>query len=292
MKLPMRCSRGALLAAGAGLGVAVLMLVPGNWGTARAQTGGEAPTAAPVLSPTTTPTSTAATTATAVATAAPVVMSVARDAPATVAVPVSGMSLDIKPNTFGTDVIVTFTPLTLTQGDPGSAGSLQSVAEALQALNIPSPPAVALGDSQVVNIFQLQAVSTTTGSDIGGTATELITMAVTVTPEVLALAGNHLANVSLQFFDPATQAWVEVPCVEVGGGLSCSIPHFSTWALVVRKVAPAQATAAPKPANTGAGLPLGSPSGDAGSLLPLTLAVLALGVGGGIGARALRRRAR
>lgn len=264
--------------------VAALALLPGSWQVAVAQTGSPAPTATATFTATPTATSTTLPTT-----------------GGTVTVPNAGLTLNFGQGALGANTKVDFTPLVsvpplsptataLTQGQQTLTAQQTNTAavNALAAQNVPPPPVVASGGGVIQSLFQLDATNTTSNSRVT-VFNAPVTLAIVVPPGTLSLAGGNLANVQVFRFSETTRTWVQVSCTTGAGGLNCSTPGFSLWALVVATqlaAGPAQqAPAGPRPANTGTGV-----ADDSNSLVPMLALVLAAGSLVGVGAYAMRRR--
>lgn len=257
-------ARGRLIASVAAMAIALLALAPGAWSVARAQTAGT-PTPTPTPTSTTVPAGEGSTTE-----------------------PTSDTTLTVDPGTFAVDVTITYTPRADTSSTVGTPAAAQTMQAQLQILGVPPPPAVASGDSEIAEIFELDATQVGGGEIDESGFLKPVEISIDLTPEILALAGGNALNVTLQFFDEATGLWTPVSCAASGAALVCQLPHFSVWALIVAAAAPAPPPA-PAPAPTGTGL---LDDGESRSALPLVLAgVLAAGLVGGLGAKlALARR--
>lgn len=145
------------------------------------------------------------------------------------------------------------------------------------------------------------------------------------TPQDLAAAGGDFANLLMIGYNETTKVWTPVKQVsKTATSVTFEVPHFSLWAYAVRTpgvtppapptattpgtttapTGPAQAappagaagagaavppgTVIPRPANTGTGIP--AQQSGVNAVLPYALAVLGLGVAGGIALRTARRR--
>lgn len=267
-------STGKVIAFAVAIAVALLALVPGAWGPALAQTAG---------TPTPSPTATATATTVPAGASATVVAAPNK----TVSIPAGAVPVE---------ATVTFQPAADVESDPTSAASQTVVASALLALDVPIPAEVQSGGGVIASVFVLEALDAD-GNEIS--FDEPVTMTFDLTPEILAAAGGDANNVVLQFFDEDTGQWTPVSCTGSGTTLTCELPHFSVWALVIQTgddAAPPQegtATATPAttpgPAATGSGV-FGSEDGsNMGLLLAGIVAVVVLG---GAGARLAVRRSR
>src|SRR5690606_28205589 len=109
--------------------------------------------------------------------------------------------------------------------------------------------------------------------------------------------GGDANNAGLQFWDTQATpaAWVSVECTGSGNTVTCTLPHFSTWALTIQ--APAAggddqgAPVTPAPADTGTGL-VASEGGSGSNLGALLGIAVALAAAGGLGARYAVKRVR
>lgn len=266
----MTMTHGKVIAFGIAIAVALLALAPGTWAPALAQTAG-----------TPTPEPTAAATETTV----PAGEAATLEAGA-------GKTIDIPAGATTVEATVSFTPAVDVESDPTGQASQDAVTSALATLGVSVPDEVEAGDAVVASVFLLEAVDAD-GNPI--TFDEPVTMQFDLTPEILAAAGGDANNVELQFFDEAADAWVPVACTGSGNTLTCELPHFSVWALVVQTAASDgdagdNQVVTPVPANTGSGV---SEAGGSGTNLGLLMGVLALiAVAGGLGAHFVMGRAR
>ncbi len=261
-----RFSTGRLIALGVTFAVTLALIAPGAWGTALAQTAGQ-----PDPAPTATGTEIAAGSGGSVSS--------------------GGVGVQVPAGTFAADVTVSINPV-VQGGDPTSSQSQQQVQLALEFLNVPPPPGVTAGDAVVAQIFELEATLVSGGTVGEDGFLQPVTIAIQLSPEVLLAAGDSAANISLQFYDEAAGTWTAVPCSVSGSTLTCELPHFSVWALVVTVADDTQTgtatPTAPLPAPTG----IGSGDSGAGSTLPYLLgAVAAAALLGGAGLRWARKRA-
>ena len=251
---------GRALALGLAITIALLALLPGSWGDALAQTAG-APTT------TATPTST----------------SVAAGAAATVA-PAPNKTIRIPAGAINEAATITSQPIL-----DNDSGQAIAVAEVFASINVPTPDEVEDGGSVVISVFSLDALDAD-GNEV--TFDEPVEMDFEISPEVLAAAGGDASNVVLQFFDEDSGEWTPVSCTGSGTTVTCSLPHFSIWALTVRTQAAGQAgtpATTPSPANTGMG-DAGTDSGATNTVAILLGAVALAGVVGVGGRFAVRRR--
>ncbi|MEI6136061.1 MAG: hypothetical protein WCQ48_01420 [Chloroflexota bacterium] len=137
-----------------------------------------------------------------------------------------------------------------------------------------------------------------------------ISLTLDVSPTTLASAAGRFGNIFLLAYDPTTRKWDDLPqAARTDNTVTFTIPHFSLFAYVVRGAAaapqqaapaatPAVATAAapaaiiaapevaPRPANTGTGIPS---EATASPVLSILLGVLGIGILGSVGLRTVRR---
>ncbi len=242
-------ARGRRAVAAATVVVALLALAPGSWGRAHGQTSGPAATPPPAPTP--------------IATAVPA-------AGGTLSAPSQQIAVQLPAGAAGQAVVVAIVPVVSPSAAPvQDQARLEAV---LQNLGVPVPQTASGQAALVVQVFELGATSATTGAPVNTFAVP-VTIFVDVAPEVRALAGGDLSNVSLQFFDTATGRWTPVPCTPTTIGLDCRVTHFSLWAVVVRGVLASGAAPGPAPAGS---LPAPAPSG--GGALAGTVGALRDGV--------------
>lgn len=251
---------GRVIAIGVAISIALLALLPGSWGDALAQTAGQ---------PTTT------------ATATSTVVSV--DTEATVATAPNKV-ITIPAGALSEDATIISQPIL-----DNDSGEPVAVAEVFASVNVPTPEEVEDGSAVVVSVFSLDAL----GADNEEvTFDEPVQMTFELSPEILTAAGGDANNVVLQFFDEDTGNWTAVECSGSGNSVTCSLPHFSVWALVVRTQTAAtsdpEQAVTPAPANTG----MGSTGTGASDSTAILLGLLASAGLAGAGAKfALGRRA-
>lgn len=280
---------GKTVAIGIAIAVALVALLPGAWGTALAATAGDpdpapSPTS-PAPSPTTgTTTAPSPTTVTVGVTPGQTTTASLGESTAgskTVSVPAGAFTQNVEIRTeireFVRQIagpIIINHPIT---GEP-----------------LITVPAVEVTDVDLVDVstvvlevFDLDALTAGGESVQPG---EPVTLSFELTPETLAAAGGNPDNVRLAFFDEDADRWQDVSCNASGTTLSCTLPHFSLWALYAVTEAPAGPPAAvPVPADTG----MGTTTSEGGSAaLMLIGGVMAIAAVTGIGARFATRRIR
>jgi hypothetical protein len=142
----------------------------------------------------------------------------------------------------------------------------------------------------VLSVFNMTALENGTEVTVDGP----VTMAFDLTPEQLAAAGGDANNAKLQFWDTEATppAWTQVTCSGSGSTVTCTLPHFSTWALTIEVAEGAGdgGGVVPAPADTGTGLTGGDAGGNNVAWLVAVLAAVA--AVGGVGARLVVGRAR
>lgn len=270
MRIPtMRISRGSVGVALLAIGIALIALLPGTWGTAYGQTAGTPPPAP-----------------------RPVTQTIDTRTGGTLVVPaISGgtapaLSIAIPQGATTSAVTVTATaPQVIT--NPNQLPS-----------NIPPPPPAPPGSTnRITAVFSLDA--TLTGGqhvDAAHPFAQPVTITLPVPAETLAAAAGSGNTIVLAFYNEATGSWQEVPATVVNGVLVAQITHFSRWALIVRQV-DAQQTV-PTPPKTGAGTAAEASTGRASGvphtprdLLALTALLIAtVGAGGAALAIVARHR--
>lgn len=232
--------------------VTLLALLPGAWSAAVAQTAG---------------TATATPSATATSTTVPAGASATVQAGTT-------QTINIPAGAFSENVLVTFNPI-IVDGD--------TIETTLGPITLPEQ------DTQVVlQVFELSSLLPD-GSEVD--PDEPIEMTFDIDDATLLAAGGDLDRVVLQFFDEDTGQWTSVECSgdAVAGTVTCLLPHFSVWALVILDEAPAEAI--PAPADTGSGV-FGAESGNSTNIAVLLIAIAGLAAVAGAGARFAVRRSR
>jgi hypothetical protein len=177
-------------------------------------------------------------------------------------------TINIPAGAFDENVIITFVPI---------------------ASDDPTIPLISeLPTELVLTVFELSSLLPD-GTEVD--PDEPIEMTFEIDASTLALASGDLDRVSLNFFDEDTQAWISVECSgdAVAGTVTCLLPHFSIWALVILDEAPAEAI--PAPADTGSGV-FGAESGNSTNIAVLLIAIAGLAAVAGAGARFAVRRSR
>ena len=180
---------------------------------------------------------------------------------------------------------------------------------------------------RAVKIFELN-VKNQNGTD--GQIAKPVLITWDFTPGDLARVGGNISNLLMIGYDETTKTWSAAKQVSsTSTSVTFEVPHFSLWAFATRNTVatqpappvaatpgttvpttvpttppaqaetPAAAAAAgagaavppgaviPRPANTGTGIPLESGMNE---VRPYALAVICLGVVGGIALRTVRRR--
>jgi len=256
-------NRGKVIAFSAAIALGLLALLPGTWGSALAQTSGT-PSATPdtVTIPTT-----------------EFVFDGGDAAPSFEVTPTISLQIPAGALPDGTTITVGSVDT-----NPADLGLLASD---LAGIGITSLPPAAEDGGFVLSVFNIDALTGDEEAFVDGP----VTMTFDLTPEQLAAAGGDANNAKLQFWDTeATPAgWTQVTCSGSGSTVTCTLPHFSTWALTI-EVADADGVGeVPAPADTGTGL-----TGDAGgsNVAWLVAALAAVAVVGGAGARLVMGRAR
>jgi hypothetical protein len=255
----MKDSTGKFIASGAAITVALLALLPGAWGSALAQTAGApTPTPAPVIIPAQTFT-----------------LSGSEEA---VLQPAPSVAIVVPPG-----ALPAGTTLSVASVDT-SPENVDVLRNDLASLGITSLPPAADDGGLVLSVFNLEAA-------LGGNAVAVdqpVSMTFDLTPEQLAAAGGDANNATLQFWDTQASppAWTPVECSGAGTSVTCTLPHFSLWALTI--AAPTASVVVPAPAPTGVGA-AGSERSHATLLLTGAVALIGLA---GLGARYAARHPR
>ncbi len=266
----MTLSRGKIVALGTALALALLALAPGTWAPALAQTAGApTPTPDPVVIP-------------------PQTFTMQGGASVFEAGP--SVTLSVPGGAFQAGTTVEIASVVV----PENLRDRDVLEGDLAVRGITSLPPAAEEGGFVLSVFNLTAQDG--GSEVS--PNEPVTMSFELTPEQLAAAGGDPNNAGLQFWDAQATppAWVQVECTGSGTTVTCTLPHFSTWALTLQ--APTAggddqgAPVTPAPADTGTGL-VGTEGGSNAPTVGLLLGLAAvLAAAGGLGARFAVKRAR
>ncbi|MSQ41856.1 MAG: hypothetical protein EXR65_02320 [Dehalococcoidia bacterium] len=135
------------------------------------------------------------------------------------------------PGSSDTAVIVAFTPVS---SSTMTAAGIQAAVLPPGVLSLPTSGAAA-------SFFQLEMKSATSGQTV--TLGQLLSINITVPPDVLALAGGNAGNVGLERYNATTGLWEAVTCTSTSATeLNCLTDHLSLWAVVIKTVKPGQTT--------------------------------------------------
>lgn len=249
---------GRVIAIGVAVAIAIMALLPGSWASAQTVTTTSTPVPTVSIQPT--------------------VVTVPPNASATVQAGAS-TTLRVPAGSLSEGATITVGVAIQTGGAPISAQSFTD-------LGVPPPPA-ATGNGVVLSVFNLDAI---TSGGTEATINEPVEIDFELTAEQLAAAGGDANNVELQFLDTTVTpaAWTSVSCSGSGTTVTCTLPHFSLWALAIREVADPGQVATPSPADTGMGATAES---GATNTMAIALGVVALAGILGAGAKfAMGRR--